>query len=268
LVNFLKFEGFKNAIARIRIFVILYRFIVLPVGNFFLNILLFILGYRYNSSGLISNRNCDFLNDPKFKKAYAAGLKQWPDAKGGEWTFHLNFWAVEHAIKLDGDFVECGVFRAKTTMANVTYLNFQSLRNKKYFLFDTFSGLDPKFSSKDELEYWKNHYPDTYDFVKKSFRRYPNVKIIRGTVPNSLKTVKIDKVAYLHIDLNSVIPERKTLEFFWPKLVSGGIIVLDDYSSSSVERDVKQKNAHDDFAKSVGVTILNFPGGQGVLIKP
>lgn len=245
-----------------------YRKIGLPLLRFSLKINLILLGYKYNSNGLISDKNCQFINDNKFKRAYNAGIKQWPEVAGAEWTFHLNFWAIEHAKKLEGDFVECGVYRGKTSMANISYINFENIKDKKYYLFDTFQGLDPKFSSKDELDEWKGKYKDTYSFIKKSFSKYRNVKIIKGSVPDSLSKVSINKVSYLHVDMNSEIPEKEALRYFWPKMVSGGIIILDDYAGPDLENNTGLKRVHDDFAKSVDVEVLTFPGGQGVIIKP
>jgi hypothetical protein len=65
--------------------------------------------------------------------------------------------------------------------------------------------------------------------------------------------------------MNIALPERAALEYFWPKLVSGAVVVLDDYNWLSYR---EQKLAHDAFAKSMGVQILPMPTGQGVLIKP
>jgi predicted O-methyltransferase YrrM len=64
--------------------------------------------------------------------------------------------------------------------------------------------------------------------------------------------------------MNCAAPERKALEFLWPKLSSGGIIVLDDYCFSG--REAQQISA-DKFAHSVGTRVLSLPTGQGLLIK-
>jgi len=267
-INLLKFSRISRKAKKIPGFTFLYRKIGIPVATFFLKANLLILDYKYNSNGLITDRNCEFIENPRFKKAFKAGLKQWPIAKGGEWTYHLNFWAIEHASKLEGDFVECGVFRGKSAMANMTYINFDKMKGRKYYLFDTYEGLDPKVSSKQELKDWEGYYNDTYEFVKRSFKKFSGTVVVRGSVPNSLKKVKIDKVAYLSLDMNTIIPEVEAMKYFWPKLVSGGIIILDDYAGSSIDVNIKQKRAHDNFAKSVGVSIFTLPSGQGMIIKP
>ena len=54
-----------------------------------------------------------------------------------------------------------------------------------------------------------------------------------------------DKVAYLSIDMNSTIPEIAAAEYFWPKMVNGGVMILDDYGFS---KHTNQKIAFDNFA--------------------
>lgn len=222
-------------------------------------------GATYNMEGLITDKNCDFMKDPEFIKGYDAAMRQWYTPQLGGWIVHINQWAAFHAKQLEGDFVECGVYKARYAMSNIYYTDFQSLKDRKYYLFDTFCGLDPELSSQEEYVSYKDAYPDCYDFVVDSFKEYPNVVIIKGPVPETLSRVDIKKVAYLSIDMNCVLPEVEALKFFWPKLEAGGIVILDDYAQPGHEN---QKKAMDNFALSVGVKVLPLPTGQGMIIKP
>lgn len=208
--------------------------------------------------------NFDFIKEPEFIKAHAAAMRQNYAPHMGYWVMHVNQWAVSHAKQLKGDFVECGVYKGTHAMSNMTYINFKSLKNRKYYLFDTYCGLDKNLSSEKEYLTYKDEYPNSYDFVVNSFKSYSNVVIVKGSVPKSLSKVKMRKVAYLSIDMNCAYPEVEALKYFWPKLVTGGIVVLDDYAQPSHKN---QKKAHDDFALSVGVKILSLPTGQGMMIK-
>ena len=89
--------------------------------------------------------------------------------------------------------------------------------------------------------------------------------MIKGVVPESLETVNISKVAYLSIDMNCAPPEKAALEYFWPKLSSGGVIVLDDFGWKGHE---EQKIMAENFAAERSLEILNLPTGQEVIIKP
>lgn len=231
-----------------------------------LNFLLRFNGYTYNEFDVTSQRNTEFLRNPDYIKAYEAGNKQggWKGIKIC-WVMHVNQWAAFYAKQLHGDFVECGVWRGGLSMSNMVYIDFKSMTDRKYYLFDTFCGLDSEFSTQKELDSYKGAYEETYDFVVNSFKDWPNVVIVRGAVPKTLTQVNIKEVAFLHIDMNCVLPEVEAIKFFWPKLVAGGIVILDDYAHIGHEL---QKKAMDEFASSQGLKILSLPTGQGLLIKP
>lgn len=224
----------------------------------------------YDRDLLYTYNNADFLADPRFLRAYShvkrldtSGIT----GNGIEWRIHVLCWAASHASHLDGDFVDCGVNTGCCSRAVMEYVDFNSL-NRTYYLLDTFSGMDPQYSSDYEMErHRKMGYGtqlDLYDQVKQTFSGF-NVKIIKGPVPDTLEQANTDKVAYLSIDMNCVLPEVAALEFFWDRLVSGGLVVLDDYAYPGAE---EQKRAHDRFAKSKGVRILTLPTCQGLVIKP
>lgn len=218
----------------------------------------------YHEDGLLTVHNADFLKNPMFRQAYAAAMRQQSGMKI-QWRAHVTQWAGRHAKSLQGDYVECGVNRAFLSTSLMTYVDFKSMRDRKFYLFDTFRGLVPELVMPEDKAAYRNEYPDCYEFVRESFKGYPNVVIVRGPVPDTLTQVDIRKVAYLSIDMNCAVPEQEALRYFWPKMVAGGIVVLDDYGFSGHE---SQKQAADEFASSVGVEVLSLPTGQGLLLKP
>jgi len=217
----------------------------------------------YHEDGLLTVHNADFLQDPLFQQAYAAALRQQPGVKI-QWRAHVTQWAGHCARRLRGDFVECGVNRAFLSTSVMAYIDFKSMSDRKFYLFDTFSGLVPELVTPEDKAAYRNEYPDCYEFVRRSFKNYSNVVIVRGSVPDTLSQVDIHKVAYLSIDMNCAKPEQEALRYFWPKMESGGIIVLDDYCFSGHE---SQKRVADEFADSVGAKVLSLPTGQGLILK-
>lgn len=218
----------------------------------------------YREDGLVTTHNCDFTQDPEFVTAYrrAEGQQKMSSIR---WRAHVAQWAGYHARQLDGDFVECGVNRGFLSMSVMTYLDFSQLADRKFYLFDTYSGLVPALVSADDKAAYRNDYEECYEFVKQSFADFPNVVIVRGPVPDTLTSVSIEHVAYLSIDMNCTQPEVDALEHFWPLMVSGGLIILDDYGFPGHE---SQKDGADKVAAEVGAKILTLPTGQGLLIKP
>lgn len=228
------------------------------------DILRLIASPTFREDGLSTNHNCDFIRDPQFLRAHAAAQKH-EQGVHIRWRMHVTQWAGFHAMQLAGDFVECGVNRGFLSASVMSYLNFNSLRDRRFFLFDTYSGLVEELISEQDVAAHRHAYTDCYDFVVDAFKKYGNVVVVKGIVPDSLKSVEIARVAYLSIDMNCVQPEIAAMEYFWPKLVAGGVVIIDDYGFSGHEA---QKTAADTFAESVGVKILSLPTGQGLMLKP
>jgi O-methyltransferase len=217
----------------------------------------------YREDGLVTINNADFLRDASFVRAYEAALRQQPDT-WIRWRSHVVQWAAHHAMRLEGDFVECGVNRAFLSISAMTAVDFRRATNRCFYLFDTYCGLAPEQVSAHDKAAFRNVYTDTYDYVRETFREWPNVAVVRGVVPESLSTVTIERVAYLSIDMNCVKPEIDAMEFFWPRMAPGSVIILDDYGFPGHEA---QKLAADGFAETVGVKVLSLPTGQGLIFK-
>jgi hypothetical protein len=228
----------------------------------------------YANDFLYTFHSAGFMENQRFQQAYRVAK----ETDGGkllnnydiQWRIHVLCWAAQHAIKLDGDFVDCGVHTGIFARAIIDYVKFGDYQ-KKYYLLDTFSGLDEKYSSAEELlrnvamGYATQDTEEIYRGVLKTFDQF-NVEVIRGSVPDTLPLVTATRIAFLSIDMNCVAPEVAALEFFWDKLVSGAVVVLDDYGY--LNQHDEQRKAHDLFAQSKKVEILVLPTCQGLMLKP
>lgn len=240
-----------------------------PLGYRFINLAR--LKGEYNEDGLNTNHNCDFMKDPRFINAYRRGFEaceEDPHMRYGSWRVHVALWIASNAAKLKGDFVECGVNRGFLSSAIMEYLDWNSL-NKKFFLFDTFCGLDEALINNEEkglgrLEQSKAYYSECYQKAVENFKEFKNVVIVRGSVPETLKGQDIPLISYLSIDMNCTAPEIAAVNYFWDKITPGGMILLDDYAYSGF---LPQKAAFDRFALEKGIDILSLPTGQGLIIK-
>jgi len=222
------------------------------------------------------HRSMGFLAEERFRRAYRRGVESGsaydffgdgnPDPQI-EWRTHIICWAALHAAKLPGDFVECGVNTGIYSLALCDYIDFNAT-GKTLWLFDTFRGIPVEQINPQEAARGRAAenawYPDCFERATANFAPYPRARLIRGTVPETLATVEIGEVAYLHLDMNIAYPERAAIEHFWPKLVRGALVVLDDYGWSSY---AEQKATLDDFARRNGTMIATLPTGQGLMIK-
>ncbi|WP_395052137.1 TylF/MycF/NovP-related O-methyltransferase [Flavobacterium sp.] len=221
----------------------------------------------YDTDSLTTSNNCDFIKEERFAKAYQTALdtKPW---KGFtlQWRTYIVCWFADLVKNLEGDFVECGVNTGAYSRAVIDYIDFQKL-DKTFYLLDTFDGFPIEQITLEEkkagIAVYETHYEDVYEAVKKTFSQY-NVKIIKGKVPETLSVCNATKIAYFSIDMNAVAPEIAAINYFWDKIVKGGVVVLDDYGFSL---HTEQKYAFDEFAKQKNVSILSLPTGQGIIIK-
>lgn len=224
----------------------------------------------YANDLLYTEHNADFMKEPKFAESYRLCKEIGGDLLKDydiQWRIHVLCWAASQAKHLEGDYVDCGVHTGFCPRAVIHYIDFDRL-SKTYYLLDTFSGMDERYSSAYEMDRNRKLGYDKkaglYEQVQKTFSTF-NVKIIKGAVPDTLSLVAAEKVCFLSIDMNCVVPEVAALEFFWPKLVGGGLVILDDYGYPGC---LEQKLAHDAFARSKGVQVLSLPTCQGLILKP
>jgi hypothetical protein len=221
----------------------------------------------YDTDSLTTSNNCDFIKEQRFAKAYAAAAatKPW-EGFSLQWRTYIVCWFADMVKGLEGDYVECGVNTGAYSRALVDYIDFNSL-NKKIWLLDTYEGLVKELVSEEEIKLgigrYFGSYKNVYEQVKETFRNF-NAEIIKGPVPDTLPLCKAEKICYLSIDMNCVEPEIAAAEYFWDKIVPGGVVILDDYGFPP---HILQKKAFDEFARKKNVSILTLPTAQGIIIK-
>ncbi len=172
----------------------------------------------YDADGLcVSGLNAAFLDDPTFQDAWDFAAEGNRECWGGtvpdiRWRAHTALWAAKHALHLDGDFVECGVFGGLLSMTICRALRFERIP-RKFFLVDSFEGLREPHSAKMQTLYKNMH-----QTAVRNFSPYANAIVVKGWIPEVLQSIDVDRVAYLSIDLNDAEAELAAIAFFWPHL--------------------------------------------------
>jgi len=216
-----------------------------------------------NDNLIALGRNQSFLWDEKFRQALKANANT-PQEKSLAWRFHTLCWAGRRALSLPGDFVECGVWRGVSFAVVTDYLDFATVP-KTLYLYDTFEGIPAAYNSENLSNAVYAKEPDLHDKVVARFAKYPNVRIVKGVVPDTFAEVVPETISLLHIDMNSSAAEVAALEVLYDRVVPGGVIVLDDFGWRPY---VRQTVAEIDFMERRGVPILESPTGQGIVVKP
>jgi hypothetical protein len=210
---------------------------------------------------ILFGRNLKYLDDPKFAGACERNAT---NDQERSLTLRLNTltWAASEALRLPGDFVECGVWRGFCSAVIADYVDFARVP-KQFYLYDTFDGIPPQYDSErhDSPDF---HEASLYESVVQRFARYPNVRVVRGIVPDSFTQAAPETIAFMHIDMNSSKAEIAALEVLFDRVSPGGFIIFDDYGWTGY---AAQQTAEDEFMRARGHRILELPTGQGFLIK-
>lgn len=154
-----------------------------------------------------------------------------------------------------GLFAECGVYKG-----GMTKLLAKHYPERTIIGFDTFAGLPVEHWTENEV-----HQPKDFDDVSvesvAQFINLPNVTLVKGLFPESAAQYTEEVFAFVHVDFDFYLGIKACLEFFWPRLVSKGCMVFDDYGWP---RCPGVKQALDEFCKLYSET-APF---QATIIKP
>ena len=167
---------------------------------------------------------------------------------------YMLYQCAQAARVLHGDVAELGVYKGDS--AKMLSEVFKG--TKKILLFDTFSGLPGERSAISD-----NNFDDTsVGSVKEYLKEYSNVHLFPGFFPETAKNITGEYcLVYLDADLSKSIQDG--LEFFYPKMVPGGFIVIDDYHSKYWPRVTA---VVDEFLNKIGNPLLISAPNQCIII--
>ena len=180
---------------------------------------------------------------------------------------------------IEGDFVECGV-AAGAQIAAMQYAIQQNCSNKRVFAFDSFEGIPmagefdteqagigeithDKFAPIEQRLVSSGITVHSLDNVVDNFKHIGvssnNVVFVKGWFQHTLPTIKgeIEKISLLRLDGDLYESTYVCLEHLYPKVVSGGIVIIDDYALTGC------KQAIQDYIKELP-KMIEVEGGGGV----
>lgn len=176
---------------------------------------------------------------------------------------YVLYTLLKQSLALEGDVVECGVYRGGTAAMMARVIGESGLA-KKLYLFDTFGGMPETDAARDWHQ--EGDFSDTSLDEVKAFVNAPGIAEFRqGFIPETFAGLDALKIAFAHIDVDIYRSIINSVEFIWPRLASGGFIVFDDYGFDTCPG---ARQAVDDFFAPLPVEPLCLPTGQAVVFKP
>ena len=157
---------------------------------------------------------------------------------------------------LDGDMAEVGVYQGCSAKLISTANNGRTLH-----LFDTFEGLPTP--DQEENRFLKtNQYRSCVESVLHFLAGRRNVVIHKGMFPDTADGVRDARFSFVHLDVDLKSSTRACLEFFYPRMVPGGVIITHDYSFLDGVRD-----AFTEFLADKPERVIELPSSQAMLIR-
>ncbi len=139
---------------------------------------------------------------------------------------------VEQTAKLSGDIIEIGVYRGGSGLLMAKNAKLCGIPCTVY-LCDTFNGVVK--AGEHDFTYKGGEFSDTSESTVEMTTKQAclnNVKILKGVFPDETGFRIADrKFRLCHIDVDVYQSAHDILEWIWPRMVHGGVIIYDDYAS-------------------------------------
>ncbi|MCX6306736.1 MAG: class I SAM-dependent methyltransferase [Bacteroidetes bacterium] len=173
------------------------------------------------------------------------------------WWFQVERLKNEH---VPGVFVELGVYKGDSARV-IHHLD----QDRHFHLFDTFSGFtagDLRVETGEAATYTPDHFADTsIPSVLKRIGGNHNIIIHQGYFPESAHDFR-EQVSLVNMDADLYNPTRAGLEFFYPLLAPGGVMMVHDYNY----RWPGIIKAVDDFVKTIPENPVLLPDVNGTMM--
>ncbi len=215
--------------------------------------------------------NIDLRNNFKFTKD--PHLINRNNLDEGLWRHYIISFAVRYVLEFantdNWNFVECGVADGCTAFFALREL----AGNKKtakflMHLYDSWAGVRKEELLDSELDSRLDHYGNlAFERTKENLAEFKNNIVYHpGFIPDSLKSLpeSPDSIVYMHVDLNSAKPSFAALDYFFPRLAKGGVILFDDYGWEGYE---DTKRIIDKFFYDKPGILMKIPTGQALYFR-
>ncbi|MDE7196895.1 MAG: TylF/MycF family methyltransferase [Helicobacter sp.] len=146
-------------------------------------------------------------------------------------AFLTNFAMLAKERNLEGACAEVGVYRGDFAR----HIN-ALFPTKKLYLFDTFEGfaaVDLQNESKEAQNLGAGHFANTsVELVLSKMPYVAQCIVKKGWFPETTEGLEDERFCFVSLDTDLHDPILAGLEFFYPRMVNGGAILVDDYFST------------------------------------
>ncbi|WP_205529518.1 TylF/MycF/NovP-related O-methyltransferase [Taibaiella koreensis] len=167
---------------------------------------------------------------------------------------------------IPGDILEVGVWRGSTSIIMGTRLRIIG-SSKKIYACDTFEGVVKASGPQDNFYKGGEHKDTSMGMVSGLIRDagLDNICLLRGIFPDDTgDEIAGKQFALCHIDVDAYQSARSVLEWVWPRLQVGGMVVFSDYGFPITRGITHLVN---EYYQAPDRTIVHNLNGNGIMIK-
>ena len=153
-------------------------------------------------------------------------------------NIRIIFQLLEPALSLPGDVAECGVWQGLSLIPTGLFLR-RRAPTKRLLGFDSFQGLDRTVArdvalggGEDSRKRVGGFSNTSYEAVDRRVRQFglrSTVTLVQGYFQDTLSRYADSRFCFVHLDCVIHESYRQCLEFFYPRMATGGIILIDEY---------------------------------------
>ncbi|NOT52685.1 MAG: macrocin O-methyltransferase [Chitinophagaceae bacterium] len=155
--------------------------------------------------------------------------------------------SVQYIIKnkIEGDFVECGVWKGGSCMLMAYTLQEAGISNRKIYVYDTFEGMNEPTDAdgQEAKDQWQKGIKAahntmcyaSYDVVRSNIEStgYPveNMVMVKGPVEKTIPATIPSAISLLRLDTDWYESTKHELHHLYPLLARNGVLIVDDYGA-------------------------------------
>jgi hypothetical protein len=183
-----------------------------------------------------------------------------------------------HARAIEGAQAECGVFQGASALVlcRAAQTDDPAYAGAGLHLIDSFAGLSrPGETDSFSLPGPEGRPPSrqslpegtlsaSLEEVRLALRGFPQVAFHRGWIPDAFALLPESRWSFVHIDVDLHDPTYTSLDYFFPRLSTGGVIICDDYGSAVFPG---ARRAWDRYCDELSLPFVVLDTGQSVILK-
>lgn len=174
---------------------------------------------------------------------------------------------VQLVDDVPGDTCECGVYLGASSYLicrRNQLVNQEMHSSRVHHIFDSFEGISTPTEADDTKHWQAGMLACGEEVVRMNLQEFEQVEYHPGWIPDKFHEVDMRTFCFVHVDVDLYQPTRDSLDFFYPRMNTGAILLCDDYGFDICPGATKACN---EFLQDKLEKMLSLPGGGGFFIK-